>query len=77
MTACFETARVLPETSVADSDVVPASDTPFPSNPSDAECLFEAAKLLPPTLEAGQSLDTASIRAAMEDAYGASDGDGT
>ena len=45
-------------------------------NPSDAECLFAAAELLLPSLEAGKPLDAAALRTAMEDAFGASDGDG-
>ena len=47
-----------------------------PYNPSDADCLLAAAELLLPSLEAGKSLDALMIRTAMEDAFGASDGDG-
>ncbi|MGB7286650.1 MAG: hypothetical protein WBC71_06950, partial [Salaquimonas sp.] len=56
-----------------DADPAPA---PISYNPSDAECLHSAAELLLPHFEAGKSVDAALIRTVMEDAFGASDGDG-
>lgn len=51
-------------------------DDPTIHNPSDAECLFCAANLLLPHLEAGKSIDARVLRDAMEDAFGASDTEG-
>ena len=41
-----------------------------------AQNLMQAAKILVPVFEAGRSIDAAALRAAMEDACGASDTDG-
>ena len=58
-------------------DANPDPGTPTSSHcVSDAACLHSASDLLLPHLEKGQALDAVLIRSAMEDAFGASDGDG-
>ena len=41
-----------------------------------ANNLIQAAKILVPVFEAGKPIDAAALRAAMEDAFGASDTSG-
>ena len=48
-----------------------------PPAPDRASAILHAARLLLPTLERGQALDAAVLRAAMEAAFGASDAAGT
>ena len=69
------TAFPQPLPSPDDSDPNPGIATPSHRG-SDAVCLHSAAELLLPHLEKGQALDAVVIRSAMEDAFGASDGDG-
>ena len=48
----------------------------LPDAPRFAQNLMQAAKILVPVFEAGRSIDAAALRAAMEDACGASDTSG-
>ncbi len=59
-------------------NMISASATPLPRD-HDAEtaaCVFIAAGLLLPHLERGQRVDAATLRGAMEAAFGASDATG-
>ena len=47
-----------------------------PARPSPGDALFFAAQALLPGLEAGRSLDAATLREAMTEAFGATDADG-
>jgi len=60
------------------SSTVAASAAPFPPAPSvhTAQAIFAAARLLLPYLERGRPVDAATLRAAMEAAFGASDAAG-
>ncbi len=50
--------------------------TASPARPSAGDALFAAAQTLLPMLEAGKSLDSATLRDAMTEAFGASDAEG-
>ena len=54
-----------------------AIDSPAsPARPSAGDALFAAARTLLPVLEAGQPLDSATLRDAMTEAFGVSDAEG-
>ena len=54
-----------------------ATDTPAsPARPAAGDALFAAAQALLPVLEAGRSLDAATLRDAMTEAFGATDAGG-
>ena len=54
-----------------------ASRASAPEAPDHATALFHAAQLLLPDLEGGHRIDAARLRAAMEQAFGGSDAQGT
>src|SRR5512145_646398 len=54
-----------------------ASRARAPEAPDHATALFHAAQLLLPDLERGHRIDAAKLRAAMEQAFGGSDSQGT
>ena len=55
-----------------------SATAPLPrgSNPAPSEAIFAAAGLLLPHLERGDRVDAATLRSAMETAFGASDATG-
>jgi hypothetical protein len=61
---------------LAEQSAVLASPS-APAAPDRASAILHAARLLLPSLERGQALDAAILRAAMEAAFGASDAAGT
>ena len=64
---------MLDATCIHDTISRPAAPAPARDR---AEALFAAARILLPALEAGRPLDAATLRAAMTDAFGASDAAG-
>jgi hypothetical protein len=63
-------------TTSAAAAALAASRTAVPDAPARATALIHAARLLLPALERGQAIDAALLRAAMEQAVGASDSEG-
>ncbi len=55
---------------------VPTDPAASPARPIAGDALFAAARTLLPVLEAGRPLDAATLRAAMTDAFGATDAEG-
>jgi hypothetical protein len=63
-------------TTSAAAAVLAASSIPVPDAPARATALIHATRLLLPSLERGQPIDAAALRAAMEEACGGSDAGG-
>jgi predicted RNA methylase len=63
-------------TTSAAAAAIAASRTSSPDAPARAAALIHAARLLLPTLERGHPIDAAVLRAAMEQAVGATDSEG-
>jgi predicted RNA methylase len=64
-------------TTSAAAAALAASRIPVPDAPTRAAAIIRAARLLLPVLERGQPIDAAVLRAAMEQAVGASDSEGS
>ena len=64
--------------SIADNSALAAMPiAAVPTNPDPSAAIAQAAGLLLPDLERGRRIDAATLRAAMERAFGGSDADGT